>query len=347
MKNILITGNLGYIGPVMTKTLKNAGFSVVGIDTNWFKNCCFLPLTNDYLPDKQIYKDIRQIDKEDLVGIDAVVHLAALSNDPLGDLNPVLTDDINFRSTFRFAGLCKEMAVKRFIFASSCSVYGIAKTDSPVDEEGALNPVTAYAKAKINSEVWLSKLAGEDFHPVFLRNATVYGLAPKIRMDLVVNNLTAYAYLKKEITILSDGTPWRPIVHIEDFCQAFLCCLKAPAGKIHCQAFNVGDNQQNFQVKGIAEEINKLLTDSKIVIKNESGADERSYRVDFSKIRKNIPDFKTKWTLAQGINQLIAAYREKKFSLEDFNSDRFFRLRTIKSLISSGKLDLDLKGGEL
>ena len=342
MQNILITGNLGYIGPIMTKTLKNAGFLVTGMDANWFKGCCLFPLADNHLPNKQIYKDIRQAREEDLDNIDAVIHLAALSNDPLGELNHALTDEVNFKSTIHLAELCKKRAVKKFIFASSCSVYGIAKTDSPICEEDALNPITAYAKAKINSEAGLHRLADANFHPVFLRNATVYGASPKTRLDLVVNNLTAYAYLLKEITILSDGSPWRPIVHIEDFCQAFLLCLKAPIEKIHCQAFNVGDNTQNFRVRDIANEINKLLPDSQIIVKNETGSDERSYRVDFSKIKREIPEFEAKWTLINGIKQLIKIYKEQNLTLEGFNSERFFRIRTIKSLISSGCLNTSL-----
>jgi len=343
MPTVLITGNLGYIGPVMTRTFKNAGYSVVGLDTDWFKDCCFFPLSEDNLAHRQIYKDIRYADEHDLDGIDAVVHLAGLSNDPLGELNPQLTGAINLQSTLGLARLCKKMAVKRFVFASSCSVYGIARTGSPITEEGTLNPITAYAKAKIDSEFGLVELADRDFHPVLLRNATVYGVTPKVRLDLVVNNLTAYAYLTKEITILSDGTPWRPIVHVDDFCRAFLCCVQAPAEKVHAQAFNVGDNSQNFRVKDIAEEIAEIMPQAKVLIKDQTGSDERSYRVDFSKIRRVIPEFQAKMTLQAGIRQLIEAYSTNGLSLAGFNSEKFFRVRTIKSLIAAKRLDINLE----
>lgn len=346
---VLLTGNTGYIGTVMTKFLKREHFRVVGIDSGWFVGNSFFAIPEGSKPDRQIIKDIRDIAKEDLDGINAVVHLAALSNDPLGEINPGLTDEINFKSTIRIAEICKEKGISRFIFASSCSMYGITRNDAAVDEEGALNPITAYAKAKVNSELHLAKLADDDFHPVFMRNATVYGLSPRLRLDLVVNNLLAWAYLTGEATIMSDGTPWRPIVHIEDFCSAFIAALKAPIDKIHSQAFNVGINDENFQVKDIAREVQKVLPASKVRILNKTGPDERSYRVNFSKIKNTLSEFKPQWSLKKGIIELLEAYRRYNLTIDDFNSSKYFRIRAIKSLIESGKMDenLLLRGGKI
>jgi nucleoside-diphosphate-sugar epimerase len=336
---ILLTGDSGYIGPVMTRMMKEESFEVVGLDVGYFDECDFFE--RNALPARHISKDIRNVAREDLEGVDAVVHLAGLSNDPLGELNPALTDDINHLSTIRLAELAKEMGAKRFVFASSCSMYGIADTDGPLTEEGKLNPITAYAKAKTGSEKGLSLLADDDFHPVYMRNATVYGISPRLRLDLVVNNLTAYAYLMGEIRILSDGTPWRPIVHIEDFCAAFIAALKAPAGKVHDQAFNVGLNEENFQVKDIAEEVKKIVPGCVVRVMNETGSDERSYRVDFTKIKDTL-DFKPKWNLVKGIEQLYSSYRENNLTMEDFESASYFRVRTLRSLLEAGQLDSGL-----
>lgn len=342
MKRILLTGNNGYIGAVMARFLKRESYYLVGLDSNWFNKNYFFPLPEDSKPDKQIIKDIREVTEDDLKGIDAVIHLAGLSNDPLGNINPSLTEDINCRATVRIAKFCKGMGVGRFIFASSCSIYGISDGDVAIDECGQINPLTAYAKAKVNSEIELTKLADDDFHPVFMRNATVYGLSPKLRLDLVVNNLLAWAYLTGEITIMSDGTPWRPIVHIEDFCNAFIAALKAPVEKNHCQAFNVGINEENYQVKDIANEIQKVLPESKVKILNETGSDERTYRVNFSKIKGVLADFKPQWNLKKGIIEMLDAYRKYNLTIEDFESDKYFRIRTVKSLIESGKVDKNL-----
>ena len=341
VRTVLLTGNNGYIGTVMTKLL-GASYRVVGLDTGWFEEDCLFPVSDEYKPSRQIIKDIRQIEAGDLEGVDAVIHLAALSNDPLGELNPGLTDEINCRSTIRLAELCKKNKVERFIFASSCSIYGKAATDTPIGEDGALGPITAYAKAKVDAENGLAALAGDNFHPVFLRNATVYGVSPRLRLDLVVNNLLAWAYLTDEITIMSDGTPWRPIVHIEDFCSAFMAAMRAPAEKIHCQAFNVGLDRENYRVRDIAEEIKKVLPKAQIKVLNRTGPDERSYRVDFSKIRDTLQDFRPKWNLRKGIDELLEAYRNFNLTLAGFNSDRYFRIRAVKSLLKEGRLDNNL-----
>ncbi len=345
---VLLTGNTGYIGTVMTRFLKEESFDVVGLDIGWFENNNFFTVSDSSKPDRQIKKDIRNISEEDLEGIDAVVHLAGLSNDPLGEINHSLTDEINCRSTIKLAELCRKRKIARFIFASSCSIYGISSSEDFIAEEGIVHPLTSYAKAKVEAERGLAQLADDNFHPVFMRNATVYGVSPRLRLDLVVNNLSAWAYLTKEIAIKSDGTPWRPIVHIEDFCAAFVAALKAPADKIHCEAFNVGINEENYRVSEIAFEVQKNIAGSKVKILNETGGDERSYRVDFSKIRRVLPDFKPRWNVKRGISELLDAYTKHNLTLDDFNAGKYFRIKTIKSFMGSGKMDkrLLLTGGD-
>ncbi len=338
-RTVLVTGNLGYIGPVMVKTLKENGYRVVGLDTGWFGDCDFFRLPPAYLPDRQIRKDVRRAGPEDVAGIDAIVHLAALSNDPLGELNPILTDEINRQASVRLARIAKEAGTQRFIFASSCSVYGIMDSDAPIDESGQLNPLTAYAKAKVGAEEELRALADDSFHPVFLRNATVYGVSPRLRLDLVVNNLCAVGFLTKELLILSDGTPWRPLVHIEDFCAAFAAALQAPAEQIHAQAFNVGTDAGNYRVSEIAEAIRLQLPGATVRISRTSSPDERSYRVSFSKIRSRLPGFKPCRDLRQGIAEILQAYAQQRLCPDDFQGKQFFRLRALKALIETGSLD--------
>lgn len=344
---ILLTGNTGYIGTIMTRALKEESFGVVGFDIGWFESNVFFPVSDSSKPDRQIIKDIRGVSEDDLDGIDAVIHLAGLSNDPLGEINSGITDEINRLSTFKLAELCKKRGISKFVFASSCSIYGISSSRDFITEEGALSPLTSYAKAKVEAEKALTGLADGNFHPVFMRNATVYGVSPRLRLDLVVNNLTAWAYLTGEIAIKSDGTPWRPIVHIEDFCRAFVAALKAPTDKIHCEAFNVGIDEENYRVKEIAFEVQKKIPGSKVKILNETGGDDRSYKVDFSKIRKALPDFEPRWNLGKGVSELLEAYARHNLTLDDFNSGKYFRIKTIKSFMDSGRMDerLLLRGG--
>jgi nucleoside-diphosphate-sugar epimerase len=340
---VLLTGNSGYIGTVMTRRLKEEAFSVVGFDSGWFSRNCLFPVSALEMPDKQLVKDIRDVSEKDLEGIDAVMHLAGLSNDPLGELNPMVTHEINCAATAKLGSICRSLGIDRFIFASSCSIYGIAGDDAPLTEEAAVNPITAYAKAKVDSEAVLRHMADRNFHPVFLRNATVYGVSPRMRLDLVVNNLLAWAYLTGEVNIMSDGMPWRPIVHIEDFCSAFIAALKAPVEKIHGEAFNVGINEENYRVMDIASEIRKALPDSRVRILNKTGPDERTYRVDFSKIRRCLPAFNPEWRLGKGVTELLSAYRKHDLTLNDFESDKYFRIRTIKALINANKINRDLE----
>jgi len=344
---VMLTGNTGYIGSVMMHYLKQRSYKVVGFDSDWFRRKDFFKATVS--PDKQIFKDIRDIAADDLDGIGAVIHLAGLSNDPLGEINPGLTEDINYKATLRLAELCKTKGIERFIFSSSCSMYGISLSDAPITEEGKLNPITAYAKAKVLSEEALSRLADGRFHPTYMRNATVYGVSPRLRLDLVVNNLAAWTYLTGEIAIMSDGTPWRPIVHVEDVCRAFTAVLEAPVDLIHDQAFNVGTNEGNYQVRGIAEMIREQIPSARVKILNTAGPDERTYRVDFTKIKNALPSFTAEWDLKRGIAELLDAYKRYGLVKADFDSDKYFRIRTIKKLLEKKMMDnnLELIGGAL
>lgn len=342
---ILVTGHKGYIGPVMLKVLTEAGHPVSGLDCDYYKGCDFYQETPFLVRD--LRKDIRSVSEADLDGVTAVIHLAALSNDPLGELNPSLTAAINFHATVRLAELARKRGVQKFIFSSSCSVYGIAPGGRAVAEKDPVNPLTAYAKAKIGVEGAIAKLANDRFHPVFMRNATVYGVSPRLRLDLVVNNLTAAAFLTSKISILSDGSPWRPLVHVEDFCGAFLAALEAPAEKIHNETFNVGINSENYQVKDIAAEVGKIIPHCQVLIMNQTGPDERSYRVDFSKIHSVLPDFKPRWNVPKGISQLYDFFQREKVTETDFTGNRYFRVRHLRSLIESKSLDSDLRFASL
>lgn len=338
---ILVTGNTGYIGAVLTKFLMEHSYKVVGLDTKYYEGCKFY--SEEVRPFRQIIKDIRDVNEIDLEGITAIVHLAALSNDPLGEINPSLTHQINYFASVKLAKLAKRLGIQRFIFSSSCSVYGIAVGDKPLTEESEFNPITAYAKAKVEAEREISKLADNNFHPVFMRNATVYGISPSLRLDLVVNNLVAWAYCTGKITIMSDGTPWRPIIHVEDLCKAFLVMIEAPIEKIHNQFFNVGINEENYQVKDIAREVKKIVPNSHIEILNKTGPDERTYRVDFSKIKRTFPQFTPTWNLRKGIEELYQAYKNFNLTQKDLESPKYFRVRWIRYLIESKKLDNNLR----
>ena len=340
-KNIVITGNNGYIGTVMTKFLQEHSYKVIGLDCNYYKGCELFP--PKVRPFKQIDKDIRNLKEEDLEGAMAIIHLAALSNDPLGELNPSLTQEINYIASVKLANLAKKMGIQRFIFSSSCSLYGIASNNKPLTEEDSFNPVTTYAKTKVKVEKEVSKLADDNFHPVFMRNATVYGISPSLRLGLVVNNLVAWAYLTSKVAIMSDGTPWRPIIHVEDLCRAFLAVLESPLEKIHNQAFNVGMNDENYQVKDIASHVEKIVPNSHAEILSKTGSDERTYRVDFSKIRNTLPSFKPVWNLRKGIKELYQTYKSCGLTMGDLQSPKYFRIRWIKYLNENNKLDKDVK----
>lgn len=337
---ILLTGDRGYIGAVMAPMMQLQGHEVHGLDADWFEHSAFgEPLAA--IPTKR--KDLRDLDASDVEGFDAVVHLAGLSNDPLGDLDPSLTDDINHIASVRLAKLAKEVGVKRFLFSSSCSMYGAAGGEALLDEKAPLRPVTPYACSKVQVEQDLLEMADSSFSPIFLRNATAYGVSPRLRFDLVLNNLVAWAASTGRILIKSDGTPWRPIVHIEDISRAFIAVLNAPRELIHCEAFNVGSTHENYQIRDLAEIVSDTVPGCRIEYAKDGGPDTRCYRVDFSKIANVLPEFKPHWTVRQGAQELYQAIQRVGLRLEDFEGPRYKRISHIQQLISTGRLDVNLR----
>ena len=336
---IMVTGNMGYIGTILVPMLVEEGFDVIGYDSDLYRECTF----GDGLPDVQtITKDIRDVSHEDLEGVDAVLHLAGLSNDPLGNLNPKLTFEINHQASVRLAQISKEVGVKRFIFSSSCSNYGAAGVDW-VNEESAFNPVTPYGESKVKVEQDVSKLASDTFSPIFLRNATAYGVSPRLRFDLVLNNLVAWAFTTGEVHLKSDGTPWRPIVHIEDISRAFVAVLKAPIEKVHNQAFNVGQTAENFQVREIAEIVADTVPGSHVDFAEDASPDKRSYRVKCDKIFEIVPEFQPQWTARKGAKELYETYKKIGLTLEEFEGQKYKRIDHIKLLLNSNRLDMNLR----
>jgi nucleoside-diphosphate-sugar epimerase len=338
---VLVTGHLGYIGPVLLRLLKEGGHSVTGLDSGYFDEC-LVPGETEVQPDRSIVRDLRQIEKADLEGHDAIVHLAGLSNDPLGQVAPKLTEDINDLASIRMAKMAKAAGIKRFVFASSCSLYGAADNSKPLTEEAAFNPVSAYAVSKVHCEQALSAMADDDFSPVYLRNATAYGVSPRLRFDLVLSNLMAWARTTGKVRVMSDGTPWRPLVHIEDISQAAVCALEAPQAAIHNQAFNIGRNDANYQVRDIAEAVANRVAGAELLITGETAGDLRSYRVDFTKAATKLPGFKPKWTLEKGVDEIYDWFDTHKVNEQEFQSRLYIRLAQLKHLMATGKLDANL-----
>ncbi|WP_424934685.1 NAD-dependent epimerase/dehydratase family protein [Amaricoccus macauensis] len=335
---VLLTGADGYIGAIMGPKLLEAGHEVMGLDTGYYRRGW---LFDDGKAHPQVIsKDQRHITKSDLEGFDAVVHLAELSNDPIGENDPDLTMDVNHRGSVGLARLAREAGVTRFIQASSCSTYG-AGGDEMRTETSELAPQTAYARCKILVEEGVRDLMADDFTPVFMRNATAYGASPRQRFDLVLNNLCGFAHTIKEIRMTSDGSPWRPITHIEDICEAMLCALKAPKEAVAGEAFNVGADSENYRIREIAEIVASAFPGCELTI-GESGGDTRSYRVSFAKIREHMPDFKTSWTAERGAHQLRAVFERIGLTKEMFENPPYTRLKELRYLQDTHQIDAKL-----
>jgi nucleoside-diphosphate-sugar epimerase len=343
---VLVTGHQGYIGTILTPLLARAGHEVTGLDTDLYRSCTFGAAMTGA---PTINKDIRDVEAADLAGFDAVIHLAGLSNDPLGDLNPALTYEINHAAAVRLAKLAKEAGVARYIFSSSCSTYGAAGDDL-IDETADFNPVTPYGDSKVQVEIDVAKLADDRFTPTFLRSATAYGVSPRLRFDLVLNNMVAWAFTTGRVYLKSDGTPWRPVVHIEDISRAFLAVLEAPREAIHNQSFNVGRSGENYRVRELAEIVKDVVPGCRIEYAPDAGPDKRTYRVACDKLPQTLPGFQPQWDARRGAEELYRAYVNVGLTVDEYEGVRYKRIAHIKHLIAGGHLTDALRwtsGGRL
>jgi nucleoside-diphosphate-sugar epimerase len=332
---VLVTGHKGYIGTTLVPLLLNEGFDVTGLDSDLFRECTF---DKGIVDVPEIIKDVRDVTAHDVEGHDAVIHLAGLSNDPLGDYDPSLTDDINCQGSIKLARIAKQVGVRRFVFASSCSNYGAAG-DQFLTEDAEFNPVTPYGESKVHVELAVTQLADKDFSPTYLRASTAYGLSPRLRFDLVVNNLTAWALTTGRVYLKSDGSPWRPIVHVEDIGRAYVATLKAPIELVHDQAFNVGTTTENYQIREIAKIVESVVPGCRIDFAPDAGPDKRNYRVDCNRIARTLHGFKPQWTARRGVEQLYEAFLRTGLKVEDFEGERFKRIAHMKKLIDGGQID--------
>jgi nucleoside-diphosphate-sugar epimerase len=338
---VLVTGHKGYVGTVMVPMLIEAGHEVVGLDSDLYGRCTF-GHGEGMLDIPELKKDIRDVEASDLTGFEAVIHLAGLSNDPLGDLNPELTYEINHAASVRLARLAKGVGVQRFIFSSSCSNYGAAG-EGWVNEGSAFQPVTPYGISKVRVEEDVAKLADGEFSPTFPRSATAYGVSPRLRFDLVLNNLVAWAYTTGRVYLKSDGMAWRPIVHVEDMARAFVAILHGPREEVHNEAFNVGRTEENYRIRELAEIVAETVPGSRIEYAEGAGPDTRCYRVECDKLAQRLPEFQPQWDARRGAEELYAAYQEVGLSVEEFEGPRYKRVAHIKELLGSGRLDEALR----
>lgn len=337
---VIITGNLGYIGAVLSEMALAAGHEVLGIDSDLYRRCTF---GDGHIPRvPTLCKDIRDLESDDITGADAILHLAGLSNDPLGDLDENLTYQINYAASVRLAEMARGCGVGRFVFSSSCSNYGAGGQDM-LTEESPFNPLTPYGRSKVMVEREVSRLACGEFSPVFLRNATAYGYSPRIRFDLVLNNLTAWAFVTGRVHLKSDGNAWRPVVHVEDIARAFLACLTAPRDSIHNQAFNVAPEGENYQIRELAQIVARTVPDCQLEFAEGASADNRCYRVSSQKIMRTLTDFQPRWRAQLGAAQLLEEYRKNPFTLDEFEGPKYQRVAHIRALLKEGVLDNTLR----
>lgn len=336
---VLLTGHKGYIGTILAPLLQATGHDVVGLDTDWFEQCTF---SGEMPAVKSVRKDVRDITRRDVEGFDAVIHLAGLSNDPLGDYKPLITREINEKASIRLAELARDVGVERFLFASSCSNYGASGSDF-LTEESVFKPVTPYGVSKVKVEQALCQMADETFSPTYVRASTAYGASPRLRFDLVINNLTAWAFTTGRVRLKSDGSPWRPVVHVEDIAGAYVAILHAPRDTVHNEAFNVGSTTENYQVCELADIVKEIVPGCEIQYARHAGPDKRCYRVDCNKIATMLRDYKPQWTARRGIEQLYSIYRKVGLRLGDFEGPRYKRIGALKRMVAEGVLSEEFR----